>query len=149
MEEARVDAPVIRLRTHARRFGLALRRPHNWFELVRYCSVGASGYVINLGTFALAYREMPYLLAFAFAFTVAATSNFVWNRLWTFRVRHGVPHHQYARFLTVSLIALGIDTTLLAAFVEVAELAKVAAAALAILIATPVSFFGNKLWSFR
>ena len=68
--------------------------------------------------------------------------------MWTFRVKHGVPHHQYARFLTVSLVALGIDLVVLSFLVEGVGMAKVPAAAIAIVIATPVSFLGNKLWSF-
>ena len=92
---------------------------------------------------------MPYPIAFTVAFAVAATSNFVWNRLWTFRVHHGVPHHQYARFLTVCALALVIDLLVLTTLVEVAGMGPLPAAAIAILIATPVSFLGNKIWSFR
>jgi dolichol-phosphate mannosyltransferase len=92
---------------------------------------------------------MTYTLAFSLAFVLAATSNFVWNRVWTFRVRHGVPHHQYVRFLTVSAMALCLDLAVLRALVEAGGMAKVSAAALAILVATPVSFLGNKLWTFQ
>ena len=31
-----------------------LRRPHNWMQLVKFCAVGGSGYVVNLSVFALA-----------------------------------------------------------------------------------------------
>ena len=30
-----------------------LRKPHNWVQLVKFCAVGASGYVVNLCVFAL------------------------------------------------------------------------------------------------
>src|SRR6478736_80223 len=146
------DAPseaTVSLRTHAQRLHIGLRRPHNWLQLFRYCVVGASGYLINLGVYAFAYQWLPYRLAFTIAFTVAASSNFVWNRIWTFRVDHGRPHHQYARFLTVSAVALGIDLIVLTGLVEQLGVDKVAAAAIAIVVATPVSFLGNKLWSFR
>jgi dolichol-phosphate mannosyltransferase len=131
------------------RLDIAVRRPANWLELVRYCTVGAAGYLVNLLAFSAANRWLPYLLAFAVAFVVAATSNFVWNRIWTFRVRHGVPHHQYARFLSVSGCALAIDLVVLAGLVEVAGASELVAAAVAIVVATPISFLGNKLWSFR
>ena len=32
--------------------GDALRRPANWFQLAKFCVVGASGYVVNLAVFA-------------------------------------------------------------------------------------------------
>ena len=91
---------------------------------------------------------MPYLVAFALAFAVSAGSNFVWNRLWTFSHVTGRPHHQFARFLVVSLGALMLDLALLALLVESVGLAKLPAAAVAIVIVTPLSFLGNKLWSF-
>ena len=111
--------------------------------------VGASGYVVNLGVYSLLYTELSYRIAFTIAFVVAASSNFLWNRVWTFRVVHGVPHHQYARFLTVSGVALCMDLAVLTFLVDTVGLHKVTAAAIAIVVATPVSFLGNKLWSFR
>ena len=37
------------IRIGTRRLHVGLRRPHNWLQLVRYCVVGATGYLINLG----------------------------------------------------------------------------------------------------
>jgi len=149
MDDARAEPAPAGVRGHAHRFHLAVRRPDNWFELGRFLVVGASGYVVNLAVFFLANQRLHYPLAFTIAFIVAATSNFIWNRWWTFRVNHGVPHHQYARFLTVSAIALAIDLAVLSMLVEWLGVKPLPAAAVAIIIATPVSFLGNKIWSFR
>lgn len=149
MDEARLDIARLRARAHLRRVHLALRRPENWLELIRYCLVGASGYGVNLGAFWLAGRAIAYLPAFALSFVIAASWNFAWNRRWTFPAGHGKPHHQYARFLTVSGAALAFDLAVLALLVERLGVAKLPAAAITIVIATPISFFGNKLWSFR
>jgi putative flippase GtrA len=149
MEDARAEAASAVMRRHARRVRLAAARPANWMELMRYCCVGGSGYLINLVVFVLADPSMPYTLAFAVAFVCAATSNFLWNRLWTFRVEHGRTHYQYARFLGVSTAALVLDLVVLRALVELAGVPKPPAAAIAILMALPVSFLGNKLWTFR
>ena len=149
MKDARSEAAEIGFKAHARRLHVGIRRPHNWLQLVRYCLVGASGYVVNLGVYSLLYTELSYRIAFTIAFVVAASSNFLWNRVWTFRVVHGVPHHQYARFLTVSGVSLCMDLAVLTFLVDTVGLHKVTAAAIAIVVATPVSFLGNKLWSFR
>jgi putative flippase GtrA len=149
MKDARSEAAEIGFKAHARRLHVGIRRPHNWLQLVRYCLVGASGYVVNLGVYSLLYTELSYRIAFTIAFVVAASSNFLWNRVWTFRVVHGVPHHQYARFLTVSGVALCMDLAVLTFLVDTVGSHKVTAAAIAIVVATPVSFLGNKLWSFR
>ena len=70
------DAPseaAVSLRAHARRLHVGLRRPHNWLQLIRYCVVGATGYLVNLGVYAFACHRLPYRLAFTIAFIVAAT----------------------------------------------------------------------------
>jgi putative flippase GtrA len=129
--------------------GAAARHPPNWLQLIRYCSVGLSGLGVNLVVFALANRELPYLAAGVVGFVVSATSNFVLHRFWTFRARHGVPHHQYARFLTISVAGLAFNEAVLSALVELAGVSDIVAQAIAITLATPITFLGNRLWSFR
>jgi len=81
MKDARSEAAEIGFKAHARRLHVGIRRPHNWLQLVRYCLVGASGYVVNLGVYSLLYTELSYRIAFTIAFVVAASSNFLWNRV--------------------------------------------------------------------
>jgi putative flippase GtrA len=132
------------------RVGLGLRRRANWYELVRFGLVGASGYVVNLAVFTLLVHgaTVNYRLAALGAFLVAVANNFLWNRVWTFRVRYGHTGFQAARFLLVSVCALGLNLTILELLVAVGGLAEVPAQAIAIACATPVSFLGNKLWTF-
>ena len=53
-----------------------------------------------------------------------------------------------AAFLVVSLAALAANLGVLAALVELG-VPEVPAQAIAIVVVTPLSFLGNKLWSFR
>lgn len=128
-----------------------MRRSHNWLQLVRFSAVGASGYVVNLAVFAAGVHlvGLDYLVAATVAFLVAVTNNFLWNRHWTFDARSGHAGAQAFRFFVVSTAAFAFNIAVLAALVEGAHFAKVAAQAIAIVAATPVSFVGNKLWSFR
>ena len=73
------------------RAGRALRRPHNWLQLAKFCLVGASGYVVNLTVYSLlvAGADVHYLIAAICSFLVAVTNNYTWNRLWTFRHQRG------------------------------------------------------------
>ena len=127
-----------------------LRRPHNWFQLVRFATVGASGYVVNLAVFTLCVHvlSIDYRLAALVAFLVAVTNNFIWNRHWTFKARQGHAGHQSLRFFAVSLAAFCFNLLALELLVSVGGLPEVPAQAIAIVLATPVSFAGNKLWSF-
>lgn len=127
-----------------------MRKPANWVQLVKFSLVGASGYVINLAVYTTLVHalDVHYILAAIAAFCVAVTNNFLWNRHWTFDAKHGHMGFQAARFLTVSLLALGFNLVVLEFLVSVAGVEKVPAQALAILAATPLNFIGNKLWSF-
>jgi len=128
-----------------------MRKPHNWLQLVRFGMVGAVGFVVNIVVYAILVHSLSveYHVAAAFAWLVAVANNFVLNRHWTFDATHSRPHGQAARFLIVSLIAFVFSQVLLTIFVEDAGLAKIPAQALAVALATPLNFIGNKLWSFR
>jgi dolichol-phosphate mannosyltransferase len=127
----------------------ALGRPQNWLQLGRFCTVGASGYVVNLAVYTVLLRGagLHYLLAATGSFLVAVTSNYTWNRLWTFRRQRGHVAYQGLRFLVVSTIALLANLVILYVLVRLG-LGKVLAQAIAIVLVTPLNFVGNKLWSF-
>jgi putative flippase GtrA len=146
--ETAIDPPRLRGQARAR---AALRTPANWAQLVRFGTVGASGYVINLAVFAAAVHGAQFDkgIAATAAFVVALSNNFVWNRLWTFRAGEGHAGFQAARFCVVSLAAFAFNLVILYALVDGLGVAAVPAQALAIAGATPLNFIGNKLWSFR
>ncbi|HEX3290572.1 MAG TPA: GtrA family protein [Gaiella sp.] len=132
------------------RVDAALRHRGNWEQLVKFCVVGASGYVVNLIVYTLLLEAagLHYVPAAIGSFLVAVTNNYAWNRLWTFRGQRGHFVFQGLRFLVVSTIALGANLLVLHALVQ-AGLGEVVSQALAIMLVTPVNFVGNKLWSFR
>jgi dolichol-phosphate mannosyltransferase len=132
------------------RMDAALRRRANWEQLVKFCVVGASGYVVNLVVYTLLLKGagFHYLPAAIGSFLVAVTNNYLWNRAWTFRHQRGHVVLQGARFLVVSTLALGANLLALHLLVT-AGLGEVLAQAIAIVLVTPVNFVGNKLWSFR
>jgi putative flippase GtrA len=127
----------------------ALARRQNWLQLGRFCAVGASGYAVNLVVYALLLHagNLHYLLAATGSFLVAVTSNYTWNRLWTFRHQRGHVGYQGLRFFVVSTVSLVANLAILHLLVQV-EVGKVPAQAIAILLVTPLNFVGNKLWSF-
>jgi dolichol-phosphate mannosyltransferase len=136
-------------RAHTRvRHGL--RRPHNWVQLVKFCAVGGSGYVVNLAVFTAAVElaGVHYLVAATLAFVVAVLNNVWWNSHWTFGAREGHAGFQAARFFTVSVVAFVFAAGVLELLVSVAGLPEVLAQAISIVAATPLNFVGNKMWSF-
>jgi putative flippase GtrA len=128
----------------------ALRQRHNWEQLVKFCVVGASGYVVNLLVYVALLKgaDFHYRAAATGSFLVAVTNNYLWNRFWTFRHRRGHFGSQGLRFLVVSVLVYVGNLGILTAFVEVG-IGEIVAQAIAIVLVTPLNFVGNKLWSFR
>ena len=127
----------------------ALRQRRHWTQLAKFCTVGASGYVVNLAVYVTVLRGLGlhYVAAATISFLVAATNNYTWNRLWTFRRQRGHVVYQGMRFVTVAAAAYAANVTVLAALVAL-DVNKLAAQAIAIILVTPLNFVGNKLWSF-
>ena len=134
----------------AYRVRAAARRPASWWQLCKFGLVGASGYVINLAVFSVLAGDLGLhrIAAAIGAFCVALANNFLWNRHWTFEPGDGHPGFQAARFLVVSLGALAINLVALQLLVSGASLGDLPAQAIAVAIAMPFNFLGNKLWTF-
>lgn len=105
---------------------------------------------MNLAVFAALVHGVgtDYRLAAVAAFLTAVTNNYVWNRIWTFDSGHSSLAFQAGRFLAVSVAAFFVSLGLLEGGVSVLGLPKIMAQAVAIVIATPVNFIGNKVWTF-
>jgi len=130
-------------------FALALRARDNWTQLAKFCVVGAVGYAINLAVYtAVLHAGLHYLVAATLSFLVAVTSNYTWNRLWTFRDRRRGVAAQGMRFFIVSLASLGANLLVLDVLISLGA-GKLVGQAIAIVLVTPLNFIGNKLWSFR
>jgi dolichol-phosphate mannosyltransferase len=134
----------------AYRLSAAARRPASWWQLLKFGLVGASGYLINLGVFALLSGNLGFqhTLAALGAFCVAVSSNFFWNRHWTFVAGDGHAGFQAVRFFTVSIAALVINLAVLEALVAGSNLGELTSQAIAVAVAMPFNFLGNKLWTF-
>ena len=128
--------------------GLRRAGADDWAQLARFCAVGGSGWIVNLVVFTgLLAAGAHHLVAAVGAFAVAWSSNFILNRLWTFR-RPGSAVVQGTRHLAVSLTGLGANLVLLHTLVT-AGLPPVGSQALAILLIAPVAFLANRRWAFR
>ncbi len=128
-----------------------VRKPHNWLQLVRFGTVGASGYVVNLAVFAFCVHVagIDYRIAAVIAWVVSVLNNFWLNRHWTFSAKAAHPVGQGIRFFAVSLLAFGFTYVVLVALVSGLGVPKVVAQAIAIAAGTPLNFVGQKLWSFK
>jgi dolichol-phosphate mannosyltransferase len=132
------------------RIGAAARRPASWWQLAKFGIVGGSGYLINLAVFALlaGLLDVHHIAAAVGAFVVAVSNNFFWNRHWTFGPGERPAHFQAVRFFAVSLASLGINLVVLELLISGDVVGELAAQAIAVAVAMPFNFLGNKLWTF-
>jgi dolichol-phosphate mannosyltransferase len=127
-----------------------LRRQENWIELIKFSLVGGSGYAVNIVVFTLAIQSLGvhHLVAATLAFAVAVLNNFWWNRHWTFGAGDGHAGFQAARFFAVSVFAFLFAAAVLEVLVRFTDVPEIGAQAISIVVATPLNFVGNKMWSF-
>ncbi len=86
-------------------------------RFLRFMVVGAIGAVVDFGTFNLLTNLTAILpvVASVISFSAAVTSNFLWNRYWTYpdsRTKHF--GHQMVQFFLINIIGLMIRTPLFA-----------------------------------
>lgn len=126
----------------------ALREPHNWVQLMRFGVIGVMGYLLNLGIYAVLLGMGAHTAALI-SFVISASNNYFWNRHWTFVRQKGHFGHQGFRFFVVAFTTLILSQLWLLVFLDWLHWGKLTAQAVAIILVTPLSFLGNKLWSFR
>ena len=133
----------------AYRIGAAARRPASWWQLFKFGLVGGVGYLINLAVFALlaGVFDIHHIAAAIGAFVVAVSNNFFWNRHWTFEKGERPAHFQAARFFAVSIASLVVNLVVLELLVS-GGLGELPAQAIAVAVAMPFNFVGNKLFTF-
>ena len=142
---------LARLRSAYRRLSYELRHPENHKQLIRFLCVGASGYAVNLVSFFFLVHvpQAADTLAFILAAIIASTNNFIWNRHWTFRAKHDHAGRQAVRFFLVSGLVLLLSLGIYRLLVDAGISQHTAADGIAWIIATPISFVVQKLWSFK
>ncbi len=118
----------------------------------KYYLVGASGVLVNLGIlFALTeFVGLWYLLSSTIAIYVSITSNFLFNKTWTFRdtVIKQRDFLMYGKFIGVSLVGMGIQLGFNYMFVEKLSVYYLLAALMSIMIASSVNFVLNRRLTF-
>ena len=135
----------------------------NWKCFIKYSIIGCTGTIIDVGGFTLllSFTPLNTFIAAALSFVVAVSSNFVWNKIWTFQDRQKLIKRQYAKYLLVSvggltlnLFFLWIFIMIIASLLGVADdklpiLGSVIAKLAAIAIVGIYNYAMNKLWTFR
>jgi putative flippase GtrA len=92
--------------------GIAFFSKEFVLKLLKFSIVGFFGMILDFSVTFVCKEilKMQKYVANAIGFIVAATSNYIFNRIWTFESRNPHVTLEYSRFLVVSLIGLGLST---------------------------------------
>ena len=116
----------------------------------RFLVVGAAGYGINVGVFAvLVGAGLTYVLASVVSYAVSNALMYLGNRYFTFRLGHEGFWSAYGRYLLVGLVVVALNAAVLAALVEGLGLDETLAQALSLLAVTPAAYVLFKRWTFQ
>ena len=117
---------------------------------VRFCIVGFSGLGIDFFTTWLLKERilLNKYLSNSCGFTLAASSNYYFNRIWTFNSINPEISKELSIFLIVSIIGLLTNNVLLFIFHKKYENNFYFAKIIAILITAIWNFFANNFYTF-
>lgn len=122
----------------------------NKITMLKYGTIGASSTIIDFGFYVLFVYVLGayYLLAATLSFIMAAVFNFTFNRNWTFQ-SNGQKRKQLPVFLTVMVLGVFLNNTIIALGVEVLGLWDIFAKVISTGMVTIWNFLGNKYITFK
>lgn len=130
---------------------LSLDLTHDFLlKFLKFGCVGLSGLAVDFGITWVCKEvlKIQKYVANAIGFTTAATSNYLLNRIWTFRSQNPEIALEYGKFLLISVIGLGINTLILWILVSRYNKNFYLSKLFAIAVVTLWNFFMNWIFTF-
>lgn len=120
-------------------------------KFLKFGVVGLSGTVIDFFFTWLCKEKLRWnkFISNSIGFILAATSNYLLNRIWTFESENPEVGREFLSFFLVSLIGLLLNNIFLYLFHEKAKLNFYLAKAFAIALVTVWNFLANYLFTFQ
>lgn len=84
-------------------------------RMLRFCLVGASGMLVDFAVTWLCKERLRWnkYVSNSLGFVLAATNNYIWNRLWTFQSQSTEIAREYSMFVLISLIGLALNNLII------------------------------------
>ena len=119
-------------------------------KFLKFGAVGFSGVFVNFGV-TWFFKEVCKLNKYVsniIGFIVAATTNYLLNRWWTFQSTNPQVGTEYAKYFLISIVGLGIDTLTVYLLNGKLKWNFYLSKIFAVGAATLWNFFGNLLFTF-
>jgi putative flippase GtrA len=121
------------------------------WKFIKFCAVGFSGMVIDFGTTWLLKEKLGInkYIANSTGFILAASSNYLVNRYWTFHSVNPRIATEYLSFISISLIGLAINNLVIYILNGRMKMNFYLSKLFAVGVVTLWNFFMNYLITFR
>ncbi len=119
-------------------------------KFLKFGVVGFSGVFVNFGVTYVCKEWLKWnkYLSNILGFIVAATSNYILNRIWTFQSTNPQIGTEYAKYFVIALIGMGIDTLTVYVLNGKLKWNFYLSKVFAVGASTLWNFFGNLLFTF-
>ena len=122
-----------------------------FLRFVRFGVVGASGMAVDFAVTWLCKEKLRWnkYVSNSLGFIIAATNNYIWNRLWTFESQNDSVAREYFSFLIIAIIGLGLNNLIIYLLHERLKLNFYFSKLIAIGVVTLWNFTLNYVITFR
>lgn len=120
-------------------------------KFLRFCVVGGSGVFVDFGVTWLVKERLRWnkFVANSMGFVIAATSNYILNRVWTFQSQNESIGSEYLSFIGIALVGLAINNSIIYLLNERLKMNFYLAKLFAIGITTIWNFLMNYFFNFQ
>ncbi len=126
----------------------ALQDPASRTQVIRFCAVGILNTIVGYGAFFILVNYLYYLVALLIAHIIGVIHSFFWNKYWIFKTIK-INLVEFIKFNIIYVIVLVVNAVALFTCVDVISVDPRLAQLILLPIITGVSFFGQKLWTFK
>lgn len=120
-------------------------------KFIKFGIVGFSGLFVDFGITYITkeWLKVPKYIANAIGFSIAASTNYILNRIWTFNSHDPKIALEFSLFFGISLIGLGINTLILWVLVSKFKMNFYLSKLFAIGVVTIWNFLANYFITFQ
>lgn len=85
------------------------------WKMIKFCIIGFSGMIVDFFITWLCKEKLHInkYISNSLGFILAATNNYIWNRIWTFQSQNEAITREYGSFFIIALIGLGLNNLII------------------------------------
>jgi len=152
MDNTMVSSMLLKVSLLLKKTQLFLRNffldPASCTQIFKFCGVGILNTVVGYGVFFLLVNYLFYLLALLIAHITGVIHSFLWNKYWVFKSKK-INLWEFIKFNVIYAVVFFVNAVALFVCVDRIHADPKLAQLLLLPIITVVSFFGQKLWTFK